>query len=228
MGSFSRRSRGTEILVGQVPSGVLLDRFGTTSRSCLAIATRLVSRPRCRVPSRNGFWCQLLGLRLALGHSPEAPWLSATSRVVAKWFPRGERGRAIGVYTAAESASAWASHGPDPVPWILNTSGWRMLFPPRLLEAEAAWRRRSFSPHGIAIQPIIQTVSRGRSWRMWTLAEEMSAGRCRSAFRPRPLPKLCSAIAGCVGSLHRAVRGLLSTFVFFLTWFPTASPPNGT
>ena len=78
--------------LGQIPSGVLLDRFGTRviySLSLLgwSLATLLHA-------AVTGV-ASLLGLRFALGLA-EAPCFPANSQVVAMWFPRAERGRAIG------------------------------------------------------------------------------------------------------------------------------------
>jgi ACS family D-galactonate transporter-like MFS transporter len=82
----------------QIPSGILLDRFGVRLVYRLALigwslATLLHGLAR-------GFF-SLVGLRIVLGLT-EAPCFPANSNIVAACFPRGERARAIGIYTAAE------------------------------------------------------------------------------------------------------------------------------
>jgi ACS family D-galactonate transporter-like MFS transporter len=108
--------------LGQVPSGVLLDRFGT--RAIYALSLFSWSVVTLLHAAATGF-ASLLGLRLALGVA-EAPCFPANSNVVALWFPRSERGRAIGVYTAAEYVGL--SFMSPILFWILNNFGWRMLF----------------------------------------------------------------------------------------------------
>jgi ACS family D-galactonate transporter-like MFS transporter len=108
--------------LGQVPSGVLLDRFGT--RAIYSLSLLAWSLATLLHAAATGF-ASLLGLRLALGLA-EAPCFPANSNVVAKWFPRSERGRAIGVYTAAEYVGL--SFMSPVLFWILNSLGCRALF----------------------------------------------------------------------------------------------------
>ena len=108
--------------LGQVPSGVLLDRFST--RATYSLSLFFWSLATLLHAAATGFG-SLLGLRLALGLA-EAPCFPANSNVVAKWFPRGERGRAIGVYTAAEYVGL--SFMSPVLFWILSRFGWRALF----------------------------------------------------------------------------------------------------
>src|SRR6476620_4238803 len=122
----------------QIPSGILLDRFGVRLVYRLALlgwslATLLHSLAR-------GF-VSLVGLRIALGLA-EAPCFPANSNIVAAWFPRGERARAIGIYTAAEYVGL--GFLTPLLFWILNSAGWRALFAAAgaagLLFAIAWWR----------------------------------------------------------------------------------------
>ena len=134
--------------IGQVPSGVLLDRFGTRVIYSLSLLAWSLATLLHAAATGIG---SLLGLRLMLGFA-EAPCFPANSGVVARWFPRSERGRAIGVYTAAEYRGT-ELHEPG-----------ALLDPERLWLARAVWRRgrhRSgrrvrLLPDSIAIPPIIR------------------------------------------------------------------------
>jgi ACS family D-galactonate transporter-like MFS transporter len=88
----------------------------------------------------------LLGLRIALGLT-EAPCFPANSNIVAAWFPRSERARAIGVYTAAEYVGL--GFLTPLLFWIVDAWGWRALL---LLQAVGlllaiVWWRRYRDPH---------------------------------------------------------------------------------
>ena len=67
----------------------------------------------------------LLGMRLGLGLA-EAPCFPTNSRVVADWFPEGERARATAVYTVGEYLGL-AAFGPI-LFWISNRYSWRAMF----------------------------------------------------------------------------------------------------
>ena len=196
--------------LGQVPSGVLLDRFGT--RAIYSLSLLGWSLATLLHAAATGFG-SLLGLRLALGLA-EAPCFPANSNVVAKWFPRSERGRAIGVYTAAEYVGL--SFMSPVLFWILNRFGWRALF---------ARRGRYRRGRRGGVRPAVSRPGRpsnrepGRTGATWPPAAEMWArrrrpgstlGQIRALFRHRQMWGLC------IGQY-----AVYSTFVFFLTWFPT-------
>jgi ACS family D-galactonate transporter-like MFS transporter len=195
--------------LGQVPAGVLLDRFGTRviySLSLLgwSVATLLHS-------AATGF-SSLLAFRLALGVT-EAPCFPANSSVIAKWFPRGERGRAIGVYTAAEYVGL--SFMSPLLFWILGRFGWRALFVAAggvgvaaAFAFAASYRDPADHP---TVSPAELTYVRaggGDVGRAAPVGFDLS--QVRTLFRHRQMWGLC------IGQY-----AVYSTFVFFLTWFPT-------
>ena len=191
----------------QVPGGVLLDKFGARIVYMIAIAgwsAATLSHSLAR-----GF-ASLIGLRLALGLF-EAPCFPANSNIVAAWFPRGERGMAIGVYTAAEYvALGFAS----PVLfWLVASYGWRSLF---LISGGL----------GLAFTGIWWAAYRDpeRSRASESELAHIKAGGGRVGAAPVPFTwKRLGQLAS-----NRQIMGLClgqfavySTFVFFLTWFPT-------
>ena len=72
----------------------------------------------------DGF-ASLFGWRLSLGLF-EAPCFPANSNIVGAWFPRAERARAIGVYTAAEYVAL--GFATPLLLWLEAAHGWRALF----------------------------------------------------------------------------------------------------
>lgn len=106
----------------QIPSGVALDRFGARVIYLVAIAGWSFSTAMHATVRGLG---SLVGWRLSLGVF-EAPCFPANSNIVAAWFPRSERARSIGVYTAAEYVAL--GFATPLLLWILATYGWRALF----------------------------------------------------------------------------------------------------
>jgi ACS family D-galactonate transporter-like MFS transporter len=195
--------------LGQVPSGVLLDRFGT--RATYSLSLLFWSLATLLHAAATGFG-SLLGLRLALGLA-EAPCFPANSNVVAKWFPRGERGRAIGVYTAAEYVGL--SFMSPVLFWILSRFGWRALFAAAGgvgLAAALVFARRYRDPadHPTVSRAELEYVSAGGGDVGKAAPTGFDLGQIRALFRHRQMWGLC------IGQY-----AVYSTFVFFLTWFPT-------
>jgi ACS family D-galactonate transporter-like MFS transporter len=192
----------------QIPGGVALDRFGTRLVYLAAIAgwsaATLLHAFARGVTS-------LLGLRLLLGLF-EAPCFPANSNIVAAWFPRAERGMAIGVYTAAEYV-ALGFAGPL-LFWIVAEHGWRSLF---FLSGGLGLLFTLVWWIGYRDPSQSRRVSRAE-------LDYIGQGGGRTAVETRPFSlALLGQLAG-----NRQILGLClgqfsvySTFVFFLTWFPT-------
>lgn len=117
-------------VVGQLPGGYLLDRFGAKkmygwSLALWSLATLvvgfvgLVSTP---VLVSVGI---LFGLRLFLG-VVEAPAFPANARITTMWFPTKERGQATAVFNSAQYL-ATAMFAPL-IGWMTFTFGWRWGF----------------------------------------------------------------------------------------------------
>jgi MFS transporter, ACS family, D-galactonate transporter len=195
--------------LAQVPSGVLLDRFGT--RAIYSLSLLGWSLATLLHAAAAGF-ASLLGLRLALGLA-EAPCFPANSQVVARWFPRRERGRAIGVYTAAEYVGL--SFLSPVLFWILNAFGWRALFASAgavgivTAFAFSAWYRDP-ADHPTVTAAELAHVKAGGGDVARIAPARFDASHIRALFRHRQMWGLC------LGQY-----AVYSTFVFFLTWFPT-------
>ncbi len=194
----------------QIPAGIMLDRFGT--RVIYAVALAGWSLFTLLHATATGF-LSLIGFRLGLGVT-EAPCFPANSNVVAMWFPRAERARAIGVYTAAEYVGLGFM---SPIMfWILAEFGWRALFivtgVSGIIFAIVFWRGYRDphqSPH-INAGEVALLEAGGAAVQAPTQTERFEWRQIRHLFRYRQMWGLC------LGQF-----AVYSTFVFFLTWFPT-------
>ncbi|WP_206240883.1 MFS transporter [Novosphingobium terrae] len=106
----------------QIPGGLLLDRLGT--RITYACSLTLWSAFTL-LHGFAGSIGTLIGLRFGLGLA-EAPCYPCNSRILASWFPQGERARATGVYSIGQYFGlAFLS---PLLFWIVGNWGWRSLF----------------------------------------------------------------------------------------------------
>src|SRR2546428_2269834 len=113
---------GWSYVLMQVPGGIIIDRFGPRITFAVSLATWSVVT-MLQGLARNA--AVFIGMRVLLGIT-EAPAFPLNSRVVATWFPRSERGFAIGVYTAGEFGGL-AIFAPI-LALILANLGWPAMF----------------------------------------------------------------------------------------------------
>jgi ACS family D-galactonate transporter-like MFS transporter len=197
-------------LLFQLPGGVALDRFGTR----LVYAIALVGWSVFTI--LQGFTTGVTSFfvaRLGLG-AFEAPCFPANSNVVGMWFPRSERGKAIGVYTAAEYVGLGFL---TPILfWIMANHGWRSLFYTTgvigLVIGVVMWRsyRDPFKSTAVNSAELSYIEAGGGAVQKETVGTKFEIANIRALFRHRQMWGLC------VGQFS-----VYSTFVFFLTWFPT-------
>ncbi len=196
--------------VAQVPVGIMLDRFGPRIMYGLALSVWSLFTLLQSLAGGVGW---LIGFRLGLGFA-EAPCFPANSNVVGMWFPRRERARAIGIYTAAEYIGLGFLS--PPLFWVLGHFGWRALFvltgTVGLVFSLVWWRFYQDPAHSrranqaerdlIAADGGIATHGKDPVKFEWN--------HIAALFRHRQIWGLC------IGQFS-----VYSTFVFFLTWFPT-------
>ncbi len=205
-------------VVAQIPGGLFLDRFGSKLTYWLSIT--LWSLFTLAQGLVNGIGA-LFACRLGLG-AAESPCFPTNSRVVATWFPQGERAFATGTYTVGEYIGL-AFFSPFLFA-LMGAYGWRSLFyvvGAAGIAFGVVWWFRYREPHehpganraeldyieaggGLArherkADAQAQTKKQGFDWRM--------AGQL---LRRRQLAGIC--LGQFAGN---------STLVFFLTWFPT-------
>ena len=193
----------------QIPGGIALDRFGTRTTYFVALFFwSLFTAAMGLVKSLTG----LVITRIGVG-TFEAPCFPANSRVLASWFPQGERARANAIY----SVGMYAGVGFLSVPlfWITQTFGWRGLF---------------FIVGGIGMvfaflwRAVYRDPKESRGVNDAELAYIKAGGGGDYHGQPvrfewrhvKALLKHRQVIGASIGQF-----GGNSTLVFFLTWFPT-------
>jgi ACS family D-galactonate transporter-like MFS transporter len=182
-------------VAGQIPGGVLLDRFGNRLTYYLAVTFWSL------FTLLHGFATNLyglLGMRLGLGVS-ESPCFPTNTRVVTVWFPQQERARATAIYTVGEYLGL-ACFGPA-LFWVTNHFGWRCMFvavgAAGILFGLIWWKLYQDPAADAAHVPLVHAAPFS-----WT--------QVRQLLRVRQI------WGACLGQF-----GGNSTLVFFLTWFPT-------
>jgi ACS family D-galactonate transporter-like MFS transporter len=197
-------------LLFQIPGGVALDRFGTRLVYTIALAGWSA------FTIIQGFTMGVTSFflaRMGLG-AFEAPCFPANSNVVGMWFPRGERGKAIGIYTAAEYVGLGFL---TPILfWMLANHGWRSLFYVTgaigLVIAIVMWLayRDPFKSSAVNDAELSYIEAGGGAVQKEAVGTKFELRNIAALFRHRQMWGLC------IGQFS-----VYSTFVFFLTWFPT-------
>ena len=115
-------------VLGQLPSGGLLDRFGSKrvygiSIICWSVCAVLIGLTG-HVATAWVF-SAIFAIRLASGLA-QSPVFPGNGRIVAAWFPTAERGGACAIFNASQYSSLWI-FGPL-FGWLIPAYGWRSCF----------------------------------------------------------------------------------------------------
>jgi len=121
---------GWSYVIGQLPGGWLLDRFGSKrvyfwSIFIWSLFTMMQGGISFMTATVTTAVVVLFTLRLLVGLS-EAPSFPANGRIVAAWFPANERGTASAVFNSAQYF-ATVLFAPI-MGWITHTYGWPYVF----------------------------------------------------------------------------------------------------
>jgi len=119
---------GWAYMLGQLPSGGLLDRFGSKrvygiSIVCWSVCALLIGLTG-HLATASVFSAIFL-IRLASGLT-QTPVFPGNGRIVATWFPTAERGGACAIFNASQYSSLWI-FGPL-FGWLIPAYGWRSCF----------------------------------------------------------------------------------------------------
>jgi ACS family glucarate transporter-like MFS transporter len=109
-------------VLAQLPSGALLDRFGSKKVYGISI---LVFSLCALLTGVARLFTEIFLLRLISGFA-QAPVFPGNGRIVASWFPAHERGRASAAFNSAQYFALMIF---APVlGWIIYVAGWRACF----------------------------------------------------------------------------------------------------
>src|SRR5215469_2053226 len=119
---------GWAYVMGQVPGGWLLDRFGSKAVYFASIFTWslfTLLQGAVGIVAATAALYALFILRLLVGFA-ESPSFPANARIVAAWFPANERGTACAIFNSAQYF-ATALFAPI-MGWITTVMGWPYTF----------------------------------------------------------------------------------------------------
>ncbi|KQV57819.1 MULTISPECIES: MFS transporter [unclassified Caulobacter] len=115
-------------VLGQIPGGALLDRFGSKKIYTIALVAWSAFTA---LQGFAGFFTGLtvvivlFAMRFAVGLA-ESPSFPANARIVAAWFPGPERGTASAIFNSAQYFSLVAFA--PLMGWLAHMFGWRSVF----------------------------------------------------------------------------------------------------
>ena len=115
-------------VIGQIPGGALLDRFGSKTICTVALvtwSTFTLLQGFAGVFTGLAAAVVLFALRFMVGLA-ESPSFPANARIVAAWFPSSERGTASAIFNSAQYFSLVAFA--PLMGWLVQTFEWRSVF----------------------------------------------------------------------------------------------------
>jgi ACS family glucarate transporter-like MFS transporter len=210
-------------VIGQLPGGYLLDRFGAKKIYGLSLTlwsavtfvvgfVGLISTPVLVSVSI------LFGLRLALGFV-ESPAFPANARITTMWFPTKERGQATAIFNSAQYL-ATAMFAPL-MGWMTFTFGWRwgffILGIVGILVA-LVWSRWMNVPskHRRVTPDEIDTIRQGGG--LVDLDETATLVKSKSKLTRYQFTQLFTS--RMFWGLYIAQYAINGLTYFFITWFP--------
>jgi ACS family glucarate transporter-like MFS transporter len=211
---------GWAYVAGQLPSGGLLDRYGSkrvygVSIVAWSICAFLIGLAGY-APAAWAFSI-IFGLRLVSG-LVQSPVFPGNGRIVAAWFPTAERGRASAVFNASQYFSLVA-FGPL-FGWLTTHYGWHSCFYfmglAGVLLAFAWWKLvYNVTSHPMISRPEIDCIEAGGG--LVHLDQRASARR-----NPLTWTMFCQLLSQrMLVGIYLGQFCINTLTTFFLTWFPT-------
>jgi MFS transporter, ACS family, glucarate transporter len=216
-------------VIGQLPGGRLLDRFGTKrvyAFSLLAWSIFTASQGLVVGLAAASAVTVMFVLRFAMGLA-EAPAFPGNSRMTSSWFPRAERGTAAAIFNAAQYFAAVLF---TPIMgWIVHRFGWPYVFIAMGalgVVMTGVWLKAVYAPkdHPRVNRAELSYIEAGGALVDLETREAKDAGSAAQANPPAEVP-MGASIREMLAS-----RMLLGIFIaqycinaltyFFLTWFP--------
>ncbi|MFC7308551.1 MFS transporter [Streptomyces monticola] len=206
--------------LAQIPGGRLVDRFGPRVVYACALVAWSAMTALGSLAKGFGF---LFGTRLGLGLF-EAPAFPCNGRIAASWFPRGERGRAVAVYTSGQFIGLGVAF--PLIAWMAAALGWRHVFWV-LGGVGIAWAliwmkviRNRPAEHAKVGEPELEHILQGEPARSADEGGEITTAAAddKGAFK-RDMKFLLRQRR--IWGVFLGQFAIASTLYFFLTWFPT-------
>jgi MFS transporter, ACS family, glucarate transporter len=210
---------GWSYVAAQIPGGWLLDRYGSRRVYLLSIlvwSVLAVAQGAVGFLRPVGLVAMLFVLRLGVGMA-EAPVFPGNSRIVAAWFPTGERGTAAAVFNSAQYFAPVA-FAPLQA-WITHRFGWQYVFIFMGMVALVLlffWRRSVYSPRRhprISASEFDYIAAGGAQVEMDSGAEHSSP-----TLRWTQISQLLRS--RMLIGVYIAQYCITTLTYFFLTWFP--------
>jgi ACS family glucarate transporter-like MFS transporter len=211
---------GWAYVAGQLPSGGLLDRFGSKRVYGIAIVVWSISALLIGLagyaPAAWAFTI-IFGLRLVSGLA-QSPVFPGNGRIVAAWFPTAERGRASSIFNASQYFSLFAFGGLSG--WLTQKYGWQSCFwfmGTAGLVLAIAWSKTVYNApdHPLISRPELEFIERGGA----LVAVDHTKGPRRNPLTWATFKMLLSQRMLVGIYIGQFCINTLTTF--FLTWFPS-------
>ena len=215
---------GWAYVIGQIPGGWLLDRFGSKAVYFVSIFTwslfTILQGAVGWFAAATAFYV-LFALRFLVGFA-EAPSFPANARVVAAWFPANERGTASAIFN---SAQYFATVLFAPIMGGITTAfGWPYVFYFMGLVGvlvSVIWLKVVYAPNQ---HPRIRAAELDYIERGGALVN-MDPAKGEQATRDASKPSEWECIKQLVGNrmmlgIYLAQYCINAITYFFITWFP--------
>src|SRR6516165_2258916 len=218
---------GWAYVIGQIPGGWLLDRFGSKAIYFASIFTWslfTLLQGAVGIVAATAALYALFILRLLVGFA-ESPSFPANARIVAAWFPANERGTACAIFNSAQYF-ATALFAPI-MGWITTVMGWPYTFYFMGLVGiivSLIWLIIVYSPdrHPRITPEELAYIERGGAL---VRMDDATAGKGSSGETGRDVDRTIQYLGQLVA--NRMMIGIylgqycINTLTyFFITWFP--------
>jgi ACS family glucarate transporter-like MFS transporter len=208
-------------VLGQLPSGGLLDRFGSKRVYGISIVAWSVCALLIGLTGHLAaawVFSAIFVFRLASGLA-QSPVFPGNGRIVAAWFPTAERGGACAIFNASQYSSLWI-FGPL-FGWLIPAYGWRSCFwfmGVAGLALALAWRKLVFNvkEHPMISPAEIEFIERGGG-----LVNVDRAAGAKSSANPLTWAAVFELLQQrMLVGIYVGQFCITTLTYFFITWFP--------
>jgi ACS family glucarate transporter-like MFS transporter len=208
-------------VLGQLPSGGLLDRFGSKRVYGISIVAWSVCALLIGLTGHLAaawVFSAIFVFRLASGLA-QSPVFPGNGRIVAAWFPTAERGGACAIFNASQYSSLWI-FGPL-FGWLIPAYGWRSCFwfmGVAGLALALAWRKLVFNvkEHPMISPAEIEFIERGGG-----LVNVDRAAGAKSSANPLTWAAIFELLQQrMLVGIYVGQFCITTLTYFFITWFP--------